>query len=92
MAILMKTELPGTTTDQYDALNSRLQALPGDTFAGCISHACVATGTGLEIYDLWESREAMQTFMGIVMPIAQDMGLPPGTEPEIHQTHAHWTP
>ncbi|GAA4837581.1 hypothetical protein [Kitasatospora terrestris] len=92
MAILVKSVLPGITTDQYDALNSRLQALPGDTFAGCISHACVPTGSGLEIYDLWESEEAMRKFTGIVMPIARDMGLPPGAQPEVHQTHAHWTP
>lgn len=92
MAILVKIDLPGTTTDQYDTLNSKLQALPGDTFAGCISHACVPTGTGLVIYDLWESEEAMQRFMGIVMPLAQDLGMPQGAEPEIHPTHAHWTP
>ncbi|MFG2825362.1 hypothetical protein ACGFX4_38775 [Kitasatospora sp. NPDC048365] len=42
----MKSDLP-LTTDRHDALTSRLQALPGATFAGCISDACVSTGSGL---------------------------------------------
>ncbi|MEU6620517.1 hypothetical protein ABZ926_06990 [Streptomyces litmocidini] len=92
MAILVKSELPGVTTDQYDALNGKLQALPGNTFQGCLSHACVSTGSGLVIHDLWESEQDMQKFMGLVMPLAEEMGLPQGPQPEIHQVHNYWTP
>ncbi|MDH6130437.1 hypothetical protein [Kitasatospora sp. GP82] len=34
MAIFMKAELAGVMTDQYDALNGKLQALPGNAFEG----------------------------------------------------------
>ncbi len=92
MAILVKAELAGVTTDQYDALNGKLQALPGNPFEGCLSHVCVPTGSGLVIYNVWESEQAMEKFMGIVLPVAQDLGLPQGSQPEISTVHGYWTP
>lgn len=93
MAIFMKATLPGITTDQYDALNAELQALPGDTFAGCLSHVCVPTDTGLEIYDLWESQEAMDKFGAVIMPVAEKMGMPAAPEPPATlPVHNHWVP
>ncbi|MDJ0342379.1 hypothetical protein QMK19_21845 [Streptomyces sp. H10-C2] len=56
MAIFMHAELPGVTTAQYDTLNAALQALPGNTFEGCLSHVAVGTPTGLQIFDVWESQ------------------------------------
>lgn len=92
MAILMRAELPGVTTDQYDALNARLQSLPGNTFEGCLAHVCVPMGAGVQITDLWESEQAMRKFMKIVMPLAAEANLPQGPEPTISQVHNHWTP
>lgn len=93
MAIFMKATLPNITTAQYDALNAELQALPGDTFAGCLSHVCVATDTGLEIYDLWESQEAMDKFGATIMPVAERMGLPQAPEPPASSpVHNYWIP
>ncbi|MEU0401597.1 hypothetical protein ABZ318_15405 [Streptomyces sp. NPDC006197] len=92
MAILVKTEVPGVTTDQYDTLNSKLQSLPGNPFQGCLAHVCVPTGSGLVIHDLWESEQDMRKFMDLVMPLAQDMGLPQGPQPEVSQVHNYWMP
>ncbi|QNE77976.1 hypothetical protein F0344_28290 [Streptomyces finlayi] len=72
---------PAPGSGQYDAPNGELQAQSGDTVAGCLSHVCVATGTGLEIYDLGESQEAMDRFGAAVMPVAQRMGLPQSPAP-----------
>ncbi|WP_406001465.1 hypothetical protein [Streptomyces sp. NBC_00829] len=94
MAIFMHATLTGVTTDQYDALNRELQSMSGDLFAGCLSHACVATGSGLEIYDIWESEEAMNTFTERMMPVAEKQGMIPGPGggPEIRAVHNYWTP
>ncbi|MFD8688941.1 hypothetical protein [Streptomyces sp. NPDC059651] len=93
MAIFMKASLPGMTTDQYEALNAELQALPGDTFAGCLSHVCVATESGIEVYDLWESEEAMDKFGAVMMPVAEKQGLPAsGERPTVSQVHRYWLP
>lgn len=89
----MKATMTGVTAAQYDALNAELQALPGDTFAGCLSHTCVATDTGLEIYDLWESQEAMDKFGAAVMPVAERLGFPQSPEPPTSvPVHNYWVP
>ncbi|MFI1104047.1 hypothetical protein [Streptomyces melanogenes] len=92
MAILIQVELPGVTTDQYDALNAKLQALPGNTFEGCLAHVCVPAGGGLQITDLWDSEQHMRKFMEIVTPLAAEAGLPQGPEPKISQVHNHFVP
>lgn len=93
MAVFMKATMQGMTTDQYDALNAELQALPGDTFAGCMSHVCVPTDSGIDVYDLWESEEAMEKFGTVMMPVAEKQGLPAGSErPAVSQVHRYWLP
>ncbi|MBT2441744.1 hypothetical protein J7E93_16810 [Streptomyces sp. ISL-36] len=92
MAIFVQAELAGVTTAQYDALNARLLELPGNPFEGCLSHAAVSTGSGLQIFDLWESEEHMRRFSDTLMPIATELGMPMGSEPKITQVHHHWVP
>ncbi|MEU1366077.1 hypothetical protein ABZ454_08075 [Streptomyces sp. NPDC005803] len=93
MAIFMKASLPGMTTDQYEKLNGELQSMPGDTFAGCLAHVCVTTDAGIEVYDLWESQEAMDKFGAVMMPVAEKQGLPAASErPKVSQVHRYWIP
>jgi hypothetical protein len=90
MAVFMHAVLPGVTTDQYDALNAKLQTQPG-MFDGCLSHVCVASGKGLEIFDLWESEQDMARFGDKMMPFAEEMGLPTAPErPSAVETHNYW--
>ncbi|MFD9721729.1 hypothetical protein [Streptomyces sp. NPDC059076] len=91
MAILMHATMPDVTTEQYDTLNKELQALPGDTFAGCLTHVCVATSTGIEVYDLWESKEAMEKFFTVMMPVTERLGWSaPEQEPTQYEVYNHW--
>ncbi|MEV6106838.1 hypothetical protein AB0M28_19285 [Streptomyces sp. NPDC051940] len=93
MAVLVHTFLPGITTEQYDTLNAKLQETP-EIFEGCISHACVPSGAGLDIYDVWESEQHMSTFSEKVMAKAAEVGLPatdPG-QPETRPVHNYWYP
>ncbi|MGW4650372.1 hypothetical protein [Kitasatospora sp. NPDC004289] len=92
MAVLIHAVLPGITAEQYDALNARLQQTP-EIFAGCLSHVCVATDQGLEIFDLWESEAQMDAFADRMMPVAQELGWPSGSgRPPVHQVHNYWVP
>ena len=92
MAIFMQGELAGVTTAQYDALNAKLQALPGNTFEGCLFHAAVPDGSTLRIFDLWESEEALQKFSEILMPLAMELGIPQGAMPKTSPVHGYWMP
>ncbi|MFF8288887.1 hypothetical protein ACF068_06575 [Streptomyces sp. NPDC016309] len=92
MAIFVHAVAPGVTTDQYDALNARLQEIPG-VFDGCLSHACVPTDGGLEVFDLWETEQQMNAFVEKMMPVATELGWPDtGNGPRILPVHHHWVP
>ncbi|GAA3398588.1 hypothetical protein [Streptomyces roseoviridis] len=92
MAIFVHAVVPGITTDQYDALNARLQQMPG-IFDGCVSHACVPTDDGLEIFDVWESEQHMNAFAEKMMPIAAEEGWPASPDtPRVMRVHNHWVP
>ncbi|MEU5399392.1 hypothetical protein ABZ348_08850 [Streptomyces sp. NPDC005963] len=91
MAILLHATLPGVTTEEYDRLHKELQALPGDTFAGCLTHACVKTATGLEVYDLWESPEAIEKFFTVMMPVTERLGWSaPEQAPVQQEVYNYW--
>lgn len=93
MTIFMHATLPGVTPAQYDALNAELRSLPGDTFAGCLAHTCVPSGEGLDIYDVWESEEAMDAFAAAMMPVAEKHGMPAGPgRPVVREAHNFWIP
>ncbi|MFF2774373.1 hypothetical protein ACFVU3_05645 [Streptomyces sp. NPDC058052] len=91
MAILVHAVLGGVSTDQYDTLNAKLQSTPG-IFDGCLSHACVSTDSGLEIFDVWASEEQMKAFADRMMPIAADLGWKDQPMPRVVSVHNHWVP
>ena len=77
IAILM--ELPGVTTDAYDQVTSNMgiEGAPD----GAISHACLQTDGGLRIIDVWESREAHDTFVrDLLRPAMDAAGFEPSGE------------
>ncbi|WP_318209369.1 hypothetical protein [Streptomyces sp. SJL17-1] len=92
MAIFVHAVLPGATTDQYDALNAKLQETP-DMFDGCVSHACAPTDDGLEIFDVWETEQQMNAFGERMMPIAAAEGFPvTEAAPRVLRVHNYWAP
>ncbi|MER7043428.1 MULTISPECIES: hypothetical protein [Streptomyces] len=93
MTILMHATLPGVTTAQYDDLNAELQALPGDTFAGCLGHVCVAVDSGIQVFDIWQNREAMEKFFTVMAPVAEGLHFPKSAEqPTVTEVYRYWTP
>ncbi|MFJ5549413.1 hypothetical protein [Streptomyces sp. NPDC093225] len=94
MAVLVHAALPGISTDQYDALNAKLQETP-EIFDGCVSHTCVPTGEGLEVFDVWDTEEQMNAFTERMMPLAVELGWP--SDPEkvsvrVFPVHNYWPP
>ncbi|MEV7175380.1 hypothetical protein [Kitasatospora sp. NPDC093679] len=93
MAVLVHGRMPGVTAEQYDALNAALHALPGNPFEGCLSHAAFVRDQALEVYDVWESREAMEKFGEVVMPLLEKAGIPvTGAPQDVVELHNAWTP
>ncbi|MFF0449460.1 hypothetical protein ACFYT4_24125 [Streptomyces sp. NPDC004609] len=93
MTIFMHATLPGISTSQYDTLDTALRDLPGDTFAGCLAHVCVPSGQGIEVFDLWESEEAMDKFGTVMMPVAERLGLAMAPDrPQVTEVYNYWLP
>jgi len=65
MAILMIVELPGVTPVTYQSINESM-GIHGDDDApeGLVSHLASATDDGMLVIDVWESKEALDGFVG----------------------------
>ena len=68
MAVGMLMMIPGGTKEQYDQVNTEMfgQAAPAlDQLPdGLIMHSAGPAEGGWYIYDVWESKEACERFMG----------------------------
>ncbi|MFE2879006.1 hypothetical protein ACFXG6_04150 [Streptomyces roseus] len=92
MAILMHATVPGITAEQYDALHAELLSIPG-MFDGCLSHVCVVSPEGLDIYDVWESELHANLFAEKLMPVAEAQGWQStGGRPEAFAVHNYGFP
>lgn len=63
MSVLMITEAPGATAEEYDRTNE-IMGIHGDEDApeGLIQHVAAIDDSGLLIVDVWESEEAIGRF------------------------------
>lgn len=61
MVIGVLRHVPGATTDTYDAVSAELgvESKPPE---GMVVHTAGATGGGMRIFEVWESREAYDRF------------------------------
>jgi hypothetical protein len=88
MATLILGELPGTTPELYDQINERMGIDDENLPDGLISHVAGPIDGGMLSVDVWESREAFETFIrDQLMPAVQELGAPTGGEPRIVPVH-----
>lgn len=79
MAIVLIADIPGMTSEMYgqaiDQVRGALKAAPG-----FVAHAGTPTPQGFRVTEIWESRDDCMRFMAsVIMPMAQQAGLPPFT-------------
>jgi hypothetical protein len=93
MAIGVYFTFEGGTVDQYDEVCRRLNngqpmtKLSDWPGGGCLAHAAWQEESGaLNVFDVWESPEAFQSFGEKLMPQASEVGLP-AAEPHIVPLH-----
>ena len=83
MAVGVQLNFKGATLDQYDQINEMIGLLPGGPASRQeLFHWVTATHEGFRVTDVWESREAFETFAREKLhPIYDEVGMP--TPPEI---------
>jgi hypothetical protein len=81
MALAIFMRWPEVTTEQYDAVMSRLD-LDANPAAGAVLHVAAITANGLEVCDVWQTEPAFRGFVEQrLLPIARELEIP--GEPEV---------
>jgi len=76
MTVLMTSEMPGTTREQYDGLAAALLPTLQAT-SGFISHAAGPVEGGYRVTELWESEQAHQAWFSAHVAPAMPAGATP---------------
>jgi heme-degrading monooxygenase HmoA len=87
VAVLMRMEFPGGTTEQYDEIN-RILTVDDDTPPeGLILHMCGKTDDGIVIMDVWDSAEDAAAFFESGLGDALEQAEAPQAETQMHKVH-----
>ncbi len=84
MAISAHFQHRGFTPEKYDETIRRLKAAGHGKPAARLIHVAVEADGEIEVFDIWESPEALEAFGSAFMPILQEFGvelLPPTIHP-----------
>lgn len=90
MAVGMFLEMPGGTSELYDAVMAELDWDNREKPRGFVSHYAGSTGGGWFVFDVWESREDFERFAEERLRAAIDAasgGQAPPLEPRFVDLH-----
>jgi hypothetical protein len=89
MAIGVIMDFPGGTLEQYDRVVELMGLTPGGpTPPGARVHWAAATGDGIRVVDVWESREAFDAFAREkIGPLTAEAGLEGPPQMSFHEIH-----
>jgi heme-degrading monooxygenase HmoA len=84
MAILMREEVPGMTTDQFNALFAPLVERI-TSFPGFLANAVGPIPGGYQVTEVWESQEAHERWMReVIVPTMHQAGLDQPLPPPLY--------
>jgi hypothetical protein len=88
MSIVVRFSPTNLTTQKYDESLRRLEdadvQFPPD---GLEYHVCFGSEGNLRVSEIWDSREQLQAFGEVLMPILADTGIEFSGEPEVFEVH-----
>lgn len=76
MAIVVIQEFPSGTLEQYEEATERLN-LGGNSPTGDLFHVAGMADGGLCVVEVWESEDALHSFLNVLGPITHSMGMAP---------------
>lgn len=87
MAISVYFNPPAMTAAMYDEAVKRIEDRGQGHPAGRLYHCTFGSDDKLQLFDIWESQEAFDTFAGTYVPVAEELGLEMG-QPMVEQVHS----
>jgi hypothetical protein len=93
VAIAAVMKFKGGTLDQYDEVISKMGFKPGGRGAPHgLFHWVTVTPEGLQVTDVWDSKEEFETFAAQkIGPITAEAGVPGPPEITFHEVHNYLT-
>jgi hypothetical protein len=87
MAVAMFMHWPGVTSEQYDALMTKLD-LDRNPAAGSVLHMAAVTEDGLEVTDVWQTEQAFRGFFEQrLLPVVSELQIE--GEPDVKLVPLH---
>ena len=83
MAISAHFQHRGFTPEKYDQVVRQLEAAGHGKPAARLMHIAVEADGEIEVFDIWESPEALEGFGSAFIPLLQDLGV------ELHPPTIH---
>lgn len=93
MAVAVILDFRGATLEQYDEVVARMGFRPGGSGApGALFHWVARTTDGIRVTDVWESREAFESFaQEKIGPLTQEVGVEGPPDTTIIEVHNYLT-
>ena len=87
MSIVVRFKPTGLTTAKYDATVRQLEDAGEFPADGCDFHICFGSDGDLRVSEVRDSREQLQAFGEVLMPVLAANGVELSGEPEIFEIH-----
>ena len=88
MSILVRfTGAPGLTSQKYDEVMPRIQALAEFPPDGLDYHVAFSAGGNFRVSEIWDSKEQFEAFGQHLMPILSQSGVELAGPPEVIEIH-----
>jgi len=89
VAVAVQLDFEGASLDQYDEINEMLGALPGGPANPHeLFHWVMGTADGFRVLDVWETREAFETFaQEKLVPILEVVSVPHPPQIQFYEIH-----
>jgi hypothetical protein len=89
VAVAVQLDFLGATIDQYDQMSERIGLLPGGPAAPQeLFHFVIGTEDGFRVLDVWESREAFESFAQDKLdPIYKEVGVRNPPQIQVFEVH-----
>ena len=75
MAIVVKFSVSGMSLEKYETVLSRLEAAGAGAPAGRLYHVSYGSRDNVQVIDVFDSPQSLETFGKILVPILEQMGI-----------------
>lgn len=85
MAIVVTFTVSGMSVEKYDTVLRRLEAAGAGAPPGRLHHVSYGSRDNLQVVDVFDSKESLESFGKTLLPILDDLGIK--AQPDVHDAY-----